>query len=148
MSRFLSIAAGFAFTGAALLPTVASASDPADVIDYRKHVMKTLGSQAASLGMIMQQKAPADNFAVHAEILAVTAATALKAFEPKVEGGDAKPEVWAQWADFSKKMKEFEAATADLAKAAKEGGVAAAGPKIQAALSCKGCHDVYKVAKK
>ena len=103
---------------------------------------------AASIGMILQQKAPADNFATHVKIIAVTAATAKKAFEPKVLGGDAKPDVWNNWADFSKKMDNFVAATDDLAKAAASGGLAAAQPKVQGALQCKGCHDTYRVPKK
>jgi len=98
--------------------------------------------------MIMQHKAPADNFVTHTRILAITAATAKSAFEPKVLGGDAKPEVWAQWADFSKRLDALTAATADLAKTAQAGGIAAAGPKVQSALNCKGCHDSYSVPKK
>ncbi len=147
MSRFLPVVAGVAFAVAAILPTVASAADPTDVVDYRKHIMKTIGAQAGAIGLIMQQKVPGDNFALHAETLALVASTALKAFEPKAEGGEAKPEVWAKWDDFSKKMKEFQAATADLAKTAQAGGIAAAGPKVQAAFSCKGCHDTYREKK-
>jgi len=147
MSRFLPFASGLAFAVAGMLPVAASAADPTDVIDYRKHVMKTLGAEAGSIGLILQQKVPADNLAVHIENLALTATTALKAFEPNVEGGESKPEVWKQWADFSKKMKEFEAGTAELLKAVKAGGAAAAGPKIQGALTCKGCHDTYRAKK-
>ena len=76
------------------------------------------------------------------------AATAKKAFEPNVPGGDAKPEVWANWKDFSKRLDDLTAATAELAKTAKAGGIAAAGPKVQDALTCKGCHDVYREKKK
>lgn len=147
MSRFLPFVGGLAFTMAAMFPVVANASDPTDVIDYRKHVMKTLGAEAASIGLILQQKIPADNLAIHIENLALTATTALKAFEPEVEGGEAKPEVWKNFADFTKKMKEFEAGTAELLKAVKAGGAAAAGPKVQAALTCKGCHDTYRAKK-
>jgi cytochrome c556 len=39
------------------------------------------------------------------------------------------------------------AAAADLAKTAKQGGVAAVTPKLSG-LSCKGCHDDYRVQKK
>ena len=145
MSHF---AASLAVVALATLPLAAQAADPTDIIEYRKHVMKTLGEQAASLGMIMQMKAPADNFAVHAELLAVTASSALKAFEPKVVGGDAKPVVWDKWPDFEKRMKELAANTADFAAAAKAGGMAAAGPKMQGALTCKGCHDIYRAEKK
>jgi cytochrome c556 len=123
-------------------------ADDQEVVDYREHIMKTMGEQAAAIGMILQQKAPADNFAVHVQILAVTAATAKKAFEPKVQGGNAKPEVWTNWTDFAQRLDALTMATADLAKLAQSGGVAAAGSKVQATLTCKGCHDTYRVPKK
>jgi len=146
MTRFLQIAAGLAFAAAAAAP--AFASDPTDVIDYRKHIMKTLGAETQAMMMSLQGKAPAENFTLHAQALASAASTALIAFEPKVPGGESKPEVWAKWDDFSKKMKELAANTADLAKTAQAGGAAAAGPKLQTALTCKGCHDTYREQKK
>jgi cytochrome c556 len=148
MSRLLQFAAGLAFATAAVLPTTVLASDPTDVIDYRKHIMKTLGEQVAAMNMTLQEKAPAENFVAHVETLAVTATQALKSFEPDVAGGASKPEVWTKWDDFSKRMNEMVANTADLAKTAKAGGAAAAQPKLQAALTCKGCHDLYREPKK
>jgi cytochrome c556 len=120
-------------------------ADDEDTIDYRRHVMASLGEQMDALAMIVQHRAPADNFAVHAQTLAIIAATEKKAFEPKVPGGKSKPEVWSQWADFSKRMDALVASTAELAKA---GGVATAGAKVDAASMCKSCHDTYVVPKK
>ena len=136
--------------GVVLIAATASSTaraDDQDVIDYREHIMKTMGEQVAAIGQILQQKAPAENFATHVQILAITAATAKKAFEPKIPGGEAKPDVWAQWPDFSKRMDELTAATADLARIAAAGGMAAAAPKVQT-LTCKSCHDTYRVEKK
>lgn len=147
MTRLSQFAAGLAFAVAASLPAIAQAADPTDIIDYRKHVMKSLGAQTAALNMSLQGKAPAENLVIHAETLALVASTALMAFETKAEGGDAKPEVWSKHDDFTKRMKEFVAGTAELAKAAKEGGAAGAQAKVQGALTCKGCHDVYRVKK-
>jgi cytochrome c556 len=140
----------FLIAGTVLIGATASGvarADDQDVIDYREHIMKTMGEQVAAIGQILQQKAPAENFATHAQILAITAATAKKAFEPKVPGGEAKPEVWAQWPDFSKRLDELTAATADLARIAKSGGMSAAAPKVQT-LPCKSCHDTFRVEKK
>ena len=148
MNRLLQAVAGMAFAAVATLPATVLAADPTDVIDYRQHIMKTMGEQAAAMAMTLQGKAPAENFTLHVEALASAASTALKAFEPKVQGGEAKPEVWAKWDDFSKRMKELVANTADLAKTAQAGGAAAAAPKLQAALTCKGCHDIYREQKK
>lgn len=120
-------------------------ADDQDVIDYRTHVMKTMGEQMGAIGMILENKAPADNFAVHLKVLAVTATQAKKAFEPKVPGGNAKAEVWSNWADFSKRLDELVATTAELASAAQHESVAAVGGKLKSTLKCKSCHDTYRL---
>jgi cytochrome c556 len=129
-----------------LLATSAAAfGDDQDVIDYRQHVMKSMGEQLAAIHMILDKKAPADNFAIHMKILAVTATQAEKAFEPKVPGGNSKPAVWSSWADFAKQLDALVAATAELAKAAQSGSVTAVGPKLAASLNCQSCHNTYMV---
>jgi cytochrome c556 len=128
---------------AALVASQVVRADNDDTIDYREHIMKTMSEQSAAISMILEHKAPPDNFNTHVQILAVTASTALKAFEPKVVGGYAKPEVWANWVDFSKRMNEFTTNITALAKIARTSGFAAAAPKVQTALTCKGCHDTY-----
>ena len=147
MNRLSQFAASLAVAVLAGLPLAAQASDPTDVIDYRKHIMKTLGEQSAAKQATLQGKAPAENFVLHTQVLAVAASQALVAFKEKVEGGGSKPDVWAKWPDFEKRMKELAANTADLAKTAKEGGAAAAQPKLASALTCKGCHDLYREKK-
>lgn len=127
-----------------LLPLV-SAADDQDVIDYRKHVMDTLEAQVAALGMIMSGAIPDDNVVAHMDIIAQTAAIALKSFEPKVEGGDAKAEVWANWDDFSSRMNEFAERTATMARTAHDKGKDEALLQAMDALTCKQCHDDYRV---
>lgn len=129
-----------------LLPT-ASMADDQDVIDYRRHIMETLKAQTAALGMIMSGAIPDDNVIAHIDILAATAATALKSFEPKVDGGDARAEVWAQWDDFSARMNDFAAKTAAMSKTAHEKGKDEALLQVMDALTCKQCHDTYRVKK-
>jgi len=131
------------------LPAVVSADDQ-DVIDYREHIMKTLDEQASAVGMILSTAIPGDNTAAHLQAIALTAQIALKAFEPKVLGGEAKPEVWSNWADFSKRMNEFAKKTAEVAALGKGKGSddPALGEKVVDALSCKSCHDVYRKEKK
>ena len=134
--------------GAALIGTslvsVSAFADDQEVIDYREHIMKTMREQVAAMNQMRQGKISPDQVAVHAQILAITATTAKNAFTPKVAGGEAKPDVWANWQDFSKRLDDLVAATSDLAKAAKTGGMAAVGPKLQSGLPCKGCHDQYR----
>jgi cytochrome c556 len=146
MMRLSHLAIGCAILVAGAASTVTRADDQ-DVIDYRAHIMQTMQVQVDAMSQILQQRAPAENFATHVQILAITAATAKKAFEPKVLGGESKPDVWASWPDFAKRLDELTAITADLAKIAKTGGVSAAAPKMQT-LTCKTCHDTYLMEKK
>lgn len=59
--------AGRLVTGLALAVVVftpaAGRADDEDSIEYRQHIMKTLGEQAAAIRMIVEHKAPATNFA-------------------------------------------------------------------------------------
>lgn len=136
-----------AAVAAALLSPMAQADD-ADVIQYRKHVMTSLNEQAAMLGQIVSNAIPKDNVVAHLDAMALLASTALKAYEPKVPGGKAKPEVWAKWPDFSSRMKEFADKTAAAAKTARTAGPDAALLNMLDVLSCKSCHDTYRTEKK
>ena len=127
--------------------TTASADDK-NAIDYRQHIMNTLNEQSAALGQILSVAVPGDNVIAHLDAIALTASTALKAFEPKVPGGEAKPEVWSNWADFSKRMKDFAQKTAEMSKTAHEQGKDAGLANVIDALSCKSCHDTYRSEKK
>ncbi len=123
------------------LPVVAADQD---VIQFREAVM-TFDEQTAALGQIVSGAAPDENFVSHMQSLAFAASAALKAFTPKVPGGEAKPVVWSNWADFSKRMSDFAQLTADGAKIAKEQGKDAAMDKLtNYADSCNGCHDMYR----
>jgi cytochrome c556 len=140
MIRFVTLFA----LGCFMFASLPSRADDQDVIDYRTHVMKTLGEQMGAVSMILENKAPPDNFATHMKVLAVTATQAKKAFEPKVQGGNSKPEVWSNWADFSKRLDELVAGTGELAAAAQKESVAAVGGKLRSTLKCKSCHDTYR----
>ncbi|MFM7784942.1 MAG: cytochrome c, partial [Gammaproteobacteria bacterium] len=105
----------FATLGLLLSVHGAALAEGQDAIDYRKHIMQSLQEQVSALGMIMSGTIPDDNAVAHMEIIAATAKTALKSFEPKVEGGDAEPEVWSNWADFSARMQDFVTKSAEMA---------------------------------
>lgn len=125
----------------------AFAAENQDVIDYRQRIMRTLDAQVAALGQIMSGATPDDQIVSHLETIALAAGQSLKSFEPKVPGGESKPDVWDKWADFSAKMKDFETKTALAAKTAKEQGKDAALTNILDALRCKDCHDLYRAKK-
>lgn len=134
--------------GALICVAAAAVADDQDAVDYRKHVMSTLGEQVAAIDQIIAKKAPPDAFAVHVKTIAIAAGQTKLAFEPKIAGGDSKPEVWSNWADFAKRVDAMVAAANELAKAAQEGNVAVVGPKIKIALDCDGCHKIYMVPAK
>jgi cytochrome c556 len=133
--------------GAAMCATNAQALEDQDVIDYRQHIMKALDAQTAALGMVVSTQVPNDNLVAHLEAIAVIAKTSLKSFEEKVQGGESQPAVWQDWADFSKRMNEFAEKTAQLAETGRTRGQDAVMVDMVSALSCKGCHDVYRKKK-
>jgi cytochrome c556 len=147
-------AAAIGATAILLMPAAGHADDKVghaddkEIIDYRQHIMKTLNEQSAALGQILSTTVPGDNTSAHIQAIALAASLALKAFEPKVQGGEAKPEVWGNWPDFSKRMTDFAQKTAEMARISREQGNDAALANVVDALSCKGCHDVYRAEKK
>lgn len=137
------------FLTVTLLATVCTTqAEDQDVIEYRQHVMTALNEQASIIGLMVSTGIPDDNAPAHLDALALIASTALKSFEPKVPGGGAKPEVWADWPDFAKRMNEFAEKTSQAAKIAKERGKEEALGSILNVLTCKSCHDVYRKEEK
>ncbi|MGE4061830.1 MAG: cytochrome c [Rhodospirillaceae bacterium] len=130
----------------AFIPFTASADDK-DAIEYRQHVMRSLDAQTAVLGMILSGAIPEDNLVSHLDTIALIAQSSLATFETKIPGGESDPKVWGQWADFSARMKAFAEGTAKVAKMAKEQGKDSIMSELASALTCKGCHDVYRVKK-
>jgi cytochrome c556 len=131
----------------ALGPMQTAIADDDDVISYRQLIMKELDAEAAALGMIVSGQIPPDSMALQAKAIANSANSALKAFEPKVPGGEAKPEVWSKWDDFSQRMQTFAKKSAEMAKVSESGNVASVTELMIDALPCKGCHDVYRTKK-
>ena len=123
-------------------------SDPQDVITYRELIMKELEAEAAALGLMVAGQIPPDNLTLQAKAAAASARSALKAFEPKVPGGEAKPEVWANWADFLKRMQALAQGAEEMAKASEGNNLQAVSGLIVTALPCKECHDTYRNKKK
>ena len=123
-------------------------SDDEDVVTYRELIMKQLDAEAAALGMMVSGQIPADALSLEAKSVANAAQAALKAFEPRVPGGEAKPEVWAKWPDFQKRMQDFAKKSAEMAKVSESGNVATVTELMVDALPCKECHDIYRNKKK
>ena len=148
MSAMKSAIAALSLVPLLLSATPAAHADDKDIIEYRQHIMNTLNEQAGALGQILSGAVPDDNVIAHLDALSLTASTALKAFTPKAVGGEAKPDVWSNWPDFSKRMSEFAKKTAEMAKKAHEQGKDAGLADVVDALSCKSCHDTYRKEQK
>jgi cytochrome c556 len=131
----------------ALGPPQSAIADDDDVISYRQLIMKELDAESGALGMIVSGQIPPDSMALQAKAIANSAQSALKAFEPKVPGGEAKPEVWSKWNDFSQRMQTFARKAEEMSKVAEGGNVASVTELMIDALPCKGCHDVYRTKK-
>ncbi|MDP1587642.1 MAG: cytochrome c [Prosthecobacter sp.] len=142
--RFLSGVCGLVLAASVAAPAVAQMRDE-DVIAYRQEIMKTMGAQATSIGMVLAGMIPDKLLHTHFEVLLQSVRQAKLAFEPNVPGGNALPAVWENHADFVKKLAESEAAIAKAIEISKKDGAGGqAGEAAIAALSCKGCHDTYK----
>lgn len=140
-------AAGIALVVSMTLAAPARADDQ-DALAYRQKIMSAMNEQSAILGQIASGLAPKDNVTAHLDTMALLASTALKSFEPKVPGGEAKPQVWTDWADFSARMSEFARQTDEAAKLARTMGPDAALTNMLDALSCRSCHRAYRTEKK
>lgn len=140
---------------AAILSLVAASAagaqaKPEDVIKYRKAQYTVLLWNWMPLNAMVRGRIPFDaaEFARRAERVAAVAPQLLEGFPEGSGTGaptEAKPEIWADFADFSAKMKDLERESAALAAVSKGGDEAAI--KAQFALTggaCKACHDKYK----
>src|SRR5690349_6594884 len=126
------------------VPALAQQRDE-DVIAYRQEIMKTMGAQSAAIGMVLAGMVPDQLLFTHFEVLLQSIRQAKSAFEPKVVGGNALPVVWEKHPDFLAKLNEAEANIIKAIEITKKDGAGGqSGEAAVAALSCKGCHDVYK----
>lgn len=146
--------AGFAVSVAML--TIASiqvghaqqeAPDPDSVILDRQLIMQDLDKRGEEIGSILSGVSKPDKMHEVALAIAKDAKDAYESFKPNVPGGGSKPEVWANWDDFSKRMERFVAKSDAMAKASEKGSVADVGNLVIEALPCQECHDVYRVKK-
>ena len=114
-----------------------------DDVDYRQNVMRTLDAQVESVELVLQGRAPAHDLEHHLAALAATSAQILSAFEPGAAGGNAKPEVWDDWDDFSARAREQAEGLSALRNASASGEFSP--DRIREALHCTQCHDTFRL---
>lgn len=114
----------------------------------RQQIMEQLARNSDALGKIVAGALPKDQLAQVTRAIAEDARDARDSFQDNVPGGRSKPEVWADQADFSKRMDDFVRNAEAMAKAGEAGNMADVTSLMIDALPCKQCHDVYRAPKK
>lgn len=130
-----------------LVPLSAVHGQAEDPVLARQLVMQALDDDAEALGMIVARAVPPAKMAEHARNIAKHAKESYESFKPKAPGGSAKPEIWTNWADYSKRMEEFVVNSEKMAKIAETGDINAVTEIMIDAMPCKSCHDVYRTKK-
>lgn len=130
-----------------LLPLSAVRGEAEDHVLSRQLIMQALEDDAEALGNIAAGISPPTKMSEHARNLAQHAKESYESFKPSAPGGSAKPEVWSNWGDYSKRMEAFIANTEKMARVAETGNVSAMTELMVDAMPCKGCHDVYRAKK-
>jgi cytochrome c556 len=142
--RVLKVALAVALPLVPLSTVYGQAEDP---VLARQQIMQQLDDEAEALGSIAARITPPTKMAEHAHNVAKLARESYEAFKPNAPGGAAKPEIWTNWADYSKHMEAFIANADKMTKAADAGDLNGVTEQLVDALPCKQCHDVYRQKK-
>lgn len=134
-------------TGFALAATMLYAAERTDPNAIaREELMETIGKNTKTLGDMAGGKAEFDAAAAEAAKAAIVEAAAKIPATFETQGGadpadEAKPEIWANWDDFTKKAGALEAAATALDSSSLEAVQAGMGAIGGA---CKDCHTSYR----
>lgn len=131
-----------------LAPLSSVLGQTSDPVLERQLIMQDLDDEAKIMGDIVAGVAPKTEMAKHAAQIAKDAKEAYDSFKRNAPGGNAKPEIWTNWPDYSKRMEAFVANSAKMAEVAKGGDVTAVTEVMVDAMPCKACHDLYREKKK
>lgn len=142
-----------ALVGAGLVIGISGAieaqTDTAALVKQRQDNMRKMGGALfGQIGKIVRGEDPnVANAAAAAATVDQLAKSMLTQFPAKtdkaaVPTSRAKPEVWAQWAEFETAAKNFQAETTKLAEVAKSGNLEAIKAQFApTARACGGCHE-------
>jgi cytochrome c556 len=123
--------------------SLALAVEPGEQVEYRKSVMKTLDEGVTAYRTAVQLGVPQSELAKHLRLLALTSSQISKAFEPRIDGGQAKPDVWRKWSEFSKRADSQSAKLMQLAESGAVGSLSGANSP-ENALGCDACHEAFR----
>ena len=121
-----------------------------DAADYRSAVMTALRGHIGAASMIARGLVPNDGHLVgHAKGLANGAKELSRVFQEgsNVGESEALPIIWEEPEAFAEAIAKAEEATAAFVAAAESGDEEAIGAAFRnVGMSCRGCHDRYRVA--
>ncbi len=122
-----------------------------DALDYRKAVMTTLKGHLLAASMIVRGLADDDGYLVeHARGLANSAGEIHRVFQPGSAVGDSEalPVIWEQPEKFKAALQKAADAAENFHRVAASGAdKAALGAAFkEVGMSCRGCHDDFRVA--
>ena len=113
-----------------------------------------MGGNFGPLAAMVQGKAPYEpkEFVTRAERVAFVARLLDEAFPPDSKSGaptQAKPEIWANRAEFDRLLEDMQTKTAELARVAGSQDMEQIRPAFGAAgEACKACHDKFREKKR
>jgi cytochrome c556 len=122
---------------------------PEDALDYRKAVMTSLRGHIGAASLIARGLVDDGDIASHARGLANGARELHKLFPAGSNIGDSEalPVIWENTDDFAAAISKTEDATAAFVAAAESGDKdAISGAFRNVGMSCRGCHDNFRVA--
>jgi len=147
-TRLAVAAATVAVLAAGAASVAASSPEGTEAIKARHETMESIGDAMGSLAAIAKKQAPFEAGVVEEKggAIADGLKKAAALFPEGSEKGDAetraKPEIWADFADFELKMKKARANAEALKSVTEEAAFAPALGKL--GNSCKSCHEAYR----
>jgi cytochrome c556 len=117
---------------------------------YRESAMTLIGANFGPMMMSMKGEIPWDDKRIAGygkDLAALATLNLMRGFPPGSDKGKthAKPAIWKNLEDFTKKMEDFQSAAAKLGQVAAGGDRKAIEEQIKATgKTCGSCHDDYK----
>jgi len=148
MKIAIPLALALAF-GALSAPALAQFQKPEDAVKYRKGALTVMANHFGRIGAMANGRVPFDA-KVAAESAAIVETMSKLPWEGFVAGTDkgdtaALPAIWTEQAKFKEGSEKLQAATAQLAAAAKTGNLDSVKTAFGAtAQTCKACHDAFR----
>ena len=146
----LLLGCSLALSASAHTDAPAGGPKPQHYVKYRQGVFTLIRWNFGPMGAVVKGQAPyeAARFATQAQRVAALAPMLVEGFDPSTKGAkgtEAKDDIYANMAEFTRLAKDFETKAATLAKVAQGGKLEDIRPAFLATgKACGACHDKFK----